>query len=303
MPQISILEGLRGASVSESVLSASEQIKSIWDLGGLTWRRLLSRAWNGVLQNDLLNRAYELAYNFLLAVFPMLLFVLALLGAFASAGKLRGDLFFYLQQLLPPAGYNVIVSTIREVTKNSSSGKLTFGLLFALYAGSGGMTELISTLNAAYEVHEGRSWSVVRLVAIGLTIAMSIHIILALLLVLGGGSVLQHLGGVLGLSALVLTAGKILQWTLALTFVVIAFAVIYILCTRRERTALVLDYSRIGDRRWAMDSRIGRPASVPALLQYLQQNLWIARRGHDSDALVQCDRPPVPRGRASEFHH
>ena len=87
MPQISILEGLRGASVSESVLSGSEQIKSIWDLGGLTWRRLLSRAWNGVLQNDLLNRAYELAYNFLLAVFPMLLFVLALLGARKTARR------------------------------------------------------------------------------------------------------------------------------------------------------------------------------------------------------------------------
>ena len=140
-------------------------------------------------KNDLLNRGYELAYNFLLAVFPMLLFLVALLGAFASAGKLRGDLFFYLQQLLPPAGYSVIVNTLREVMKNSAGGKLTFGLLFALYAGSGGMTQLMSTLNAAYEVHEGRSWIVVRLISVALTIAMSILIIMALLLPLGGGSV------------------------------------------------------------------------------------------------------------------
>jgi membrane protein len=214
--------------MSESMLSAGEQIRSIWDLGGLSWRALGRRAWGGLNQNDLLNRAYELAYNFLLAVFPLLLFLVALLGAFASeGGRLRDSLFFYFQQVLPPSAYSLLVSTLREVTKNSAGSKLTFGLLFALYAGSGGMTQLMATLNAAYEVHEGRSWITVRLISIGLTIAMSFLIIMALLLVLGGGSALQYLGGTLGLSSLLLVLGKILQWTMALTFVVIAFAIIY----------------------------------------------------------------------------
>ena len=101
---------------------------------------------------------YELAYNFLLAVFPLLLFLVALLGAFASEGtRLRNDLFFYVQQALPPAAYQLVVSTLNEVTQNSGGGKLTFGLLFALYSGSGGMTQLMSTLNVAYEVREGCS--------------------------------------------------------------------------------------------------------------------------------------------------
>jgi membrane protein len=218
----------RGTKMSESMLSAGEQIRSIWDLGGLSWRALGRRAWGGLNQNDLLNRAYELAYNFLLAVFPLLLFLVALLGAFASeGGRLRDSLFFYFQQVLPPSAYSLLVSTLREVTKNSAGSKLTFGLLFALYAGSGGMTQLMATLNAAYEVHEGRSWITVRLISIGLTIAMSFLIITALLLVLGGGSALQYLGGTLGLSSLLLVLGKILQWTMALTFVVIAFAIIY----------------------------------------------------------------------------
>jgi membrane protein len=136
-------------------------------------------------------------------------------------------LFFYFQQVLPPAAYSLMVNTLSEVTRGSSGGTLTFGLLFALYAGSGGMMQLISTLNAAYEVHEGRSWITVRLISIGLTITMSFLIIMALLLVLAGGSVLQYLGGMLGWSSAVLVLGKILQWGLALTFVVIAFALIY----------------------------------------------------------------------------
>jgi membrane protein len=218
----------RSGTMPDSMLSTSEQIKSIWHLGGLRWKELARRTWGGINQNDLLNRGYELAYNFLLAVFPLLLFLITLFGAFSSqGGRLRGDMFFYLQQILPPAAYNLLVNTLREVTQNAMGGKLTFGLLFALYAGSGGMTQLMSTLNAAYEVHEGRSWITLHLISIGLTIAMSILIIAALFLVLGGGAVLHFLGQLLGLSLAVLIAAKILQWVLALAFVVLAFAIIY----------------------------------------------------------------------------
>ena len=78
--------------MSDSMLSTAEQISSIWDLGGLTWRELARRGWGGINQTDLINRAYELAYNFLLALFPLLLFLLALLGALAfEGGRLRHD--------------------------------------------------------------------------------------------------------------------------------------------------------------------------------------------------------------------
>jgi membrane protein len=186
----------------------------------------------------------------------LLLFLVALLGVFAAAGKLRGDLFFYLAQLLPPAGYTVIVNTLREVTRNAGGGKLTFGLLFALYAGSGGMTQLMTTLNAAYEVHEGRSWITVRLVSIGLTIAMSFLLIMALLLILGGGSVLHYMGGALGLSTVTLVAGKILQWALALAFVVFAFAVIYYFApdVKEQHWYWITPGSVIGVTLWALAS-------------------------------------------------
>ena len=108
----------------------------------------------------LLTEPMTLAYNFLLAVFPLLLFLVALFGIFASEGsKLQSDLFFYFQQGLPPVAYQLVVSTLKEIGfKKFRRSRLTFGLLFALYSGSGGMTQLISTLNAAYEVSEGRSF-------------------------------------------------------------------------------------------------------------------------------------------------
>jgi len=194
----------------------------------LTWRELARRVWGGINQNDLIDRAYELAYTFLLAVFPMLLFLLALLGVLASAGgKLRNDLFTYIQLALPPSAYDLLVRTLDEVRQNSSGGKLTFGLVFALLSGSSGVTQLMSTLNAAYQVREGRSWLRVHLTSLGLTVAMSILTIAALYFVLAGGQLVTSLAEAIGLSNAAFIAVKVLQWVLALGFMVFAFATIY----------------------------------------------------------------------------
>src|ERR1700757_2449917 len=115
---------------------------------------------------------------------------------------------------VPPADYRVIAKTLHEITQNSSGGKLTFGLVFALLSGSGGMTQLIATLNAAYNVHEERSWSRVHSISLALTIAMSLLIIVALFLVLAGGKLIAPLGALLGLNRAALIAAKALQWVL-----------------------------------------------------------------------------------------
>jgi membrane protein len=214
--------------VTNSVLSTGQQLESVWALGGLTWKELLKRVWGGINRNDLINRAYELAYNFLLAVFPMLLFLLGLLGMLAAEGsQIRTDLFYYFQLVLPPAAYDLLNRTLLEVTPTTAGGKVTFGLLFALYSGSAGMTQLMSTLNAAYEVKENRSWLRVHLISLALTLAMSALLILALLIVLSSGQVAQSITRAVGFSTAVFIVVKVLQWTLALAFVVFAFAVIY----------------------------------------------------------------------------
>ena len=214
--------------MSVSRLDPSEQIQSLWSLGGLTWRQLTRRAWKGTNQADLFDRAYELAYNFLLAVFPMLLFLFSLCGIFVREGsRLRLDLFAYLQFAVPPAAYQLLQQTLEEITRNPQAGKLTFGLVFALVSGSAGTTQLISTLNGAYEVRETRSWVKVHLISLGLTVAISILIIAALFLLLAGGHVIAYLGQLLDMSTAAFVAAKVLQWACALSFVVFAFALVY----------------------------------------------------------------------------
>jgi membrane protein len=214
--------------MEESQLTTEEQLTSIWRLGGLTPRQLVKNVWDEIDHDNVLGRSSELAYNFLVAVFPLLLCVLALLGMFASAGgQLRNALFTFISQALPPSAAQLLTKTVNEVTNTSGAGKLTFGLVFTLWAASGGMNTMISTLNGAYHVRESRRWIKVRAIAVALTIAVASLVVAALGIVLLGGHVAEFAGAKLGLATATLIAWKVLQWPVALLFVILAFSLIY----------------------------------------------------------------------------
>jgi membrane protein len=214
--------------MSASNLTLKQQVMSIWQLGGLRPKDLAKRVWSGIDESNLLGRAAELAYNFLVAIFPMMLFLLALFGLFASENtQLRGNLLYYFSRLLPPSAFDLMSRTISEVTRNSSGGKLTFGILLALLSASGGMSSLISGLNGAYGVRESRSWLKVRAIALGLTVAISTLVVGALALVLVGDKVAEYMGHLLHLGPWAVLIWKILQFPIALIFVVVSFSLIY----------------------------------------------------------------------------
>lgn len=211
-----------------TVASADVRHKYALSLGGLSGKELIRRLWCASNDDDIYNRAYELAYNFLIAVFPLLLFLMALFGLSVSEGaKLRYDLFRYFQEILPPLAYNLLQQTVTDVIQRSNGGKLTFGLLLALYAGSSGTTQLMSTLNIAYRVRETRSWIKVRLISLALTLVISMLVIIASLMVLAGGFVAEFLRHEIGLSWIIIAGWKIMHWILSIGFVLLACALVY----------------------------------------------------------------------------
>src|SRR5678816_1606908 len=101
----------------------------------------------------------------------------------------RHQLFNYLARIMPPSAFELIDSTMREVSASSGGGKLSFGILAALWAASNGLSAITTSLNTAYDLKETRPWWKQRLTAIGLTVVLSILIISALLLVVAGGHI------------------------------------------------------------------------------------------------------------------
>jgi membrane protein len=234
-----------------------DQHESVWHFGGLSWLQLIRRVWRASNDDDIYNRAYGLAYNFLIAVFPLLLFLMALFGLSVSEGaRLQYDLFRYFQEILPPLASDLLRQTATEVVQRSNGGKLTFGLLLALYAGSAGTTQLMSTLNFAYQVRETRSWIEVRLISMALTLVMSMLVIVASLMVLAGGFVAESLGREIGLSAIIIAGWKVLQWIISVAFVLLACALVYYFGPdlRSRRWRWITAGSVIGVSLWLMAS-------------------------------------------------
>ena len=201
---------------------------SLWALANLGWRELAKRVWKEIQEDQVLGRAAELSYYFLLALFPFLIFLTSVIGLILGSGNdTRQMLFDYLARVMPPAAYQLISQTMIEVSSASSGGKISFGLLAALWAASNGMTAITTSLNSAYDVEETRPWWKQRLVAIALTMVLSVLIILALILVVAGGWIAEWLAAHFGLGSTFPVAWKIIQWPIILFCIILAFALIY----------------------------------------------------------------------------
>jgi membrane protein len=144
-----------------------------------------------------------------------------------SGTGLRHSLFNYLAAVLPGSAAQLVDSTMFDVTSGSGGGKISFGILAALWAASNGMGAISESLNAAYKVEESRPWWKQRVTAVGLTLALAVLIISALILVLYGGRIADWLAVSYGFGSFFTIAWSVLQWPIVLIFLLIAFGLIY----------------------------------------------------------------------------
>ncbi|HKU20799.1 MAG TPA: YihY/virulence factor BrkB family protein [Terriglobales bacterium] len=199
-----------------------------WNLGGLTVRQLSLRVWHGINDDDVFGRAGQIAYGFLFAVFPLFMFLLAILGIVAGPqSSIQQHLVMESTDAMPPAAAHVVQRVVQETTRASGSGKLSFGLILTLIAATAAMTNIMDTLNAAYNVREGRSFLRFRAIAVWLTVAIGVLMVIALTVVLYGNGIANSVGNIVGLSDVTTWTWKIAQWPVAVFFLLFSFALIY----------------------------------------------------------------------------
>jgi membrane protein len=192
----------------------------------LTWGEIFKRTFNEAFTKDnCLGMAAQLAYYFFFALFPALLFLVALASYF-PAYKLVDDMFRTLGGYVPPEALTIMTDQLRKISEGNQGGLLTLGVLTALWSTSSAMTAIIDTLNAAYDIEEGRPWWHVRLIAIGLTVSIAIFILISMALLLIGPSFIERmLGATLG--PWFTFAWNGLRWPVLFVLVSAAIALIY----------------------------------------------------------------------------
>ncbi len=189
---------------------------------------MAKRVWADIGKDKIFSRAAELSYYFLLALFPLLIFLTSVIGLLIGSGTaLRHSLFDYLGRVLPSSASELVSSTMLEVSSASGAGKISFGILAALWAASNGMGAISESLNAAYHVEESRPMWKQRVTAVALTVVLAILIISALVLLMYGGKIADGLSASYGFGAVFTIAWPVLQWPIVITLLLLGFAFIY----------------------------------------------------------------------------
>ena len=192
------------------------------------------RLWRESLQDELLGRAAQLAYYALLALFPALIFLTALMGLF-SVERFMPELMSYLRDVIPADALMMVQRFLTQVAEGSGANILSLGALGALWASSSGVTAIMDALNVVFGVKEDRRpfWRV-RLTAILLTIALAGFVILSLGLVLYGPTIGRWVADQMGYGVAFTWIWNVLQWPIIAGFMLIVVSAIYHICPDRQ---------------------------------------------------------------------
>lgn len=199
-----------------------------------SWRALLRSTWREMIDDDITGLAAQLAYYLFLALFPAILFLLAL-ASFFPLDDVTDDVARALRPVASPQVLAIIEDQMRRIADDNNGGLLTFGVAGAVWGSSAAMVAITGALNRAYDIEESRPWWKVRLVAIALTMGTALFVLVALSLVLAGPSVATFLGELTGWGAPFAWAWSVLRWPLAFALVSTAIGLIYYLAPDVEQ--------------------------------------------------------------------
>lgn len=184
-------------------------------------RELLVRTWREINADNCFGLAAQLAFYFALALFPALIFVVALASYFPRT--VMDDVLAALAPIAPIEVVSLIRTQLDAILAAEQGGLLTLGVLGAVWSSSGALTAIIDALNRAYGIEESRPWWKVRLIAILLTLGLALFILAAFTLVVAGPELASRVAGWFGLSQVVALIWAVLQWPIV--FALVAFAV------------------------------------------------------------------------------
>ncbi len=149
------------------------------------------RVWAEVNDDNVFTWASALAYAWLFAIFPFLIFVLTLFPYLPERfrGSADRQLHHAIHDALPARSAETIAGEVDRVLNQPKTGLLSIGLFLALWGASGGMSMTMSALDRAYDVERARPYVRQRLTAICLTISVATLILATVILIPVGTTV------------------------------------------------------------------------------------------------------------------
>lgn len=184
---------------------------------------LLSQLWKRVMEAELFGLAAQLAYFFLLSLFPLLIFLVTLLPYLPLTQE---DILGVVRDFAPEQTYNLIESNLNEISSKNVK-LLSFGIIATIWTASNGINAIVRALNKAYEVKESRPFLIARGMAVLFTFGMVFVFVIALLLPVFGKIIGVYLFSKFGLSDEFMAGWDTLRWLVSSIILFMVFTGLY----------------------------------------------------------------------------
>jgi membrane protein len=193
-----------------------------------TWATL-KRTIQEFQDDNLMDWAAALTYYSVLALFPGLVVLVAILGLAGQHPQTTDALLEIVEDIGPASAVDTFRGPIEGVVKsNGGAGALLgFGLLGAVWSASGYIGAFIRASNAIYEVEEGRPFWKRRPLQIAITVAMVLLLAVLAIAIVLTGPLARSVGDVIGLGSTAVTIWSIAKWPVIVLVVMGMFAVLY----------------------------------------------------------------------------
>jgi membrane protein len=185
---------------------------------------LLKKLWHRIAEDDLPGLSAQLAYFFLLSLFPLLIFLFTLLPYLPIPHQ---DILGVIRGFAPGEAMDLIEKNLIEILQHRNGKLLSFGVIGTIWSASNGLSAIVAAFNKAYNVKESRSFIVSRLMAILLTIGMIIVIVVAIILPVFGRGIGLFLSSQFGFSEQFLMIWNALRWLISAVILFLIFTALY----------------------------------------------------------------------------
>ncbi|MEH6944310.1 YihY/virulence factor BrkB family protein [Bacillus sp. JJ722] len=189
----------------------------------VTTTRFLAKIIIRMQDHDVSGMAAQLAFFFLLSIFPLLLFLVTLLPYLPITAQ---DILAFLSTYVPESSMQIIESQVINIMQGS--GKLlSFGVIATLWSASNGMNAIHKALNRAYNVEDNRTYLFTRTISIILTIAMVFVFIIGLILPVFGKQIGMFIFSHLDLNHNFQVVWNVLRWVMSILILFCVFSILY----------------------------------------------------------------------------
>ncbi|MEW9109246.1 YihY/virulence factor BrkB family protein [Cytobacillus gottheilii] len=168
--------------------------------------------------------AAEQAYYYMLAIFPLLILMISILPYLSIDPQ---TVLTYLSSILPGDTFSLIEENVINIITVPNGGLLTFGIIGTLWSASNGMMAFIRAMNTAFDVEDSRSFIIVRLISIGLTLGLILAIVTAMLLPIFGNVIVDFIGQFIYIPNNMEVLINILRYVIAIVVMATVLACLY----------------------------------------------------------------------------